>query len=182
MRRIIPGILFALGLPAWAFAQALLPDAQTDAIAALEAGVICTPVATGEIPAPGTIAGVTQIITVEPPFAAITRRVPAVLGVGFGVKSQSSLPDGLSGVFISVTHPPMGDEGITTQSFETSIRGTDPSLTFYQFDFEYELVPGFWQFEATKDGDLLFRTTFEVLPPNAVRELAELCAFGDLLS
>ena len=151
-------------------------------MASVEAGVICAPETTGTLEAPGTIAGTTHLIEEEPPFVAITRRVPAVLGIGFGVKSRSVDMAGITDVLMTVTHPPMGPEGVTKQTFETIIRGTDPSLTFYQFDFDYELVTGVWQLEASQNGEVLYRTTFEVLPPEQVAELAQVCGFEELLS
>ena len=102
--------------------------------------------------------------------------------LGFGIKSRTLDSDGLSGVEMTVTHPPMGDIGAISQTFTTTIRGTDPSLTFYQFDYDYELLPGIWQMEASFGGETLYRTTFEVLPANQVPELAEICGFTELLS
>lgn len=163
-------------------AHAQLPDFVSDQMASVEAGVICAPETTGELAAPGTIAGTTHLIAEEPPFIAVTRSVPAVLGVGFGIKSRSVDIMGLDGVTMTVTHPPMGDNAVTTQTFETVIRGTDPSLTFYQFDFDYELLPGTWQMQASAGDQVLYRATFEVLPPELVPELAQACGFEDLLS
>ena len=175
-------VLSLLALPGLAVAQAPLPDLMSDQMASVEAGVICAPETTGELEAPGTVAGTTHLIAEEPPFIAVTRRVPAVLGVGFGIKSRSVAETGIDGVLMTVTHPPMGDAAVTTQTFLTTIRGSDPSLTFYQFDFDYELLPGIWQLQASYGDDVLYRTTFEVLPPDMVPELAELCGFEDLLS
>lgn len=179
MRRLIYSLVFA---PIAALAQSLPPDTVSPLVASMEAGVICAPETTGELEAPGTIAGTTHLIAEEPPFIAVTRRVPAVLGVGFGIKSRSIAPTGLDGVLMTVTHPPMGDGGVTTQTFETVIRGNDPSLTFYQFDFDYELLPGVWQLQATLDDEVLYRASFEVLPPEMVPELAQACGFEELLS
>lgn len=151
-------------------------------IASLEAGVVCPPEAVGTAPAPNTLAGETHIIDIEPPFVSNSRRVPAVLGIGFGVKAQAASPDGLSDVTVVVTHPPMGNEAVEVQSFGTRIGGATPSLTFYQFDFGYELVPGTWQMAAMHQGEVLYKVSFEVLPPSAVPELAEVCGYLDLLS
>jgi len=157
-------------LPVVALGQAPLPDTTSDQIAQIEAGVICAPETTGTAEAPGTVA------------AAITRTVPAVLGVGFGIKARSDAPAGLFPVVMTVTHPPMGNKSVTTQTFETTIRGADASLTFYQFDFDYELLPGIWQMTATYEDTVLYRTTFEVVPPDLVPELARICGFENLLS
>lgn len=180
---IMKHIAFSLFLlPVTALAQSPLPDTIAPSIASLEAGVICAPDDLGVAQAPGTIAGTTHVITEEPPFVAVTRRVPAVLGIGFGIKSLSQDGDGLSGVVMKVTHPPMGGNGITAQTFTTTIRGTDPSLTFYQFDYDYELLPGIWQLEASLADEVLYRTTFEVVPADQVPELAEVCGYQDLFS
>lgn len=175
-------VVALLCLPVAVFAQAPQPDTTSDAMARIESGVICAPETTGVLEAPGTIAGTTHLIAEEPPFVAVTRRVPAVLGIGFGVKALSADINGIDDVLMTVTHPPMGPDGVTTQTFETIIRGTDPSLTFYQFDFDYELVTGVWQFEASQGGTVLYRTTFEVLRPEQVAELAQVCGFEELLS
>nr|WP_183525293.1 DUF3859 domain-containing protein [Yoonia ponticola] len=179
MKHVLACLLIA---PIAAFAQAPLPDLTAPAIATLQAGVICAPVSLGERLAPGTVAGTTHVINEEPPFVAATRRVPAVLGIGFGIKSQAADLDGIEGVKMTVTHPPMGASGQTVQTFPSTIRGTDPSLTFYQFDFDYELLPGIWQIEASSNGETLYRTTFEVLPAEQVPELAEICGYVDLFS
>ena len=165
-----------------ATAQAPQPDTVSPLMASVETGVICAPDSMDVRDAPGTIAGTTHVIEDEPPFVAVTRRVPAVLGIGFGIKSLTKDIGGLGDVLMTVTHPPMGDAGTTEQTFLTNIRGTDPSLTFYQFDFDYELLPGIWQMEASFGGEILYRSTFEVLPPEQVPELAEICGFTDLFS
>jgi len=176
--------LFAclLLVPSAAFAQAPLPDLTSPSIATLEAGVICAPDSLGERSAPGTVAGTTHVIEEEPPFVAVTRRVPAVIGIGFGIKSRAAALGGIPDVKMRVTHPPMGTAGQTVQSFASAIRGTDPSLTFYQFDFDYELLPGIWQIEASSNGETLYRSTFEVVPADQVPELAEICGYTDLFS
>ncbi|MFQ1701195.1 DUF3859 domain-containing protein [Loktanella agnita] len=155
---------------------------KTDPIASIEAGVICAPDAVGTAPAPNTLAGETHIIDINPPFVSHSRRVPAVLGIGFGVKTLAAQPDGLGEVTVIVTHPPMGDAAVELQSFASSIGGLDPSLTFYQFDYAYELVPGTWEMAAMRGSDVLYKVSFDVLPPALVPELAAVCGYLDLLS
>ncbi len=172
--RLMLALLFGLSLPPAAVAQ--------DAIASLRAGVICGPPVTGTAPAPDTIAGSTQLIAETPPFIAEITQVPAVIGIGFGVKVQAVDPLGLSDVTIIVTHPPMGDAGVTRQSYQSWISGTGPSTTFYQFDEDYERVTGTWTFTAVLGDEQLFSVDFEVVPPSTLPGLAAACGDGDLLS
>ncbi|RYH04323.1 DUF3859 domain-containing protein [Salipiger sp. IMCC34102] len=175
--RLTLSLLLLLATPLAAQA----PDTVSDRLSSFETGVICPPPSVGEAPAPGTVAGTTHLIEEEPPFVSNASRVPAVLGLGFGAKAQAR-GLGLADVEIEVTHPPMGPDGATRQSFRSRIDAFAPSLTFYQFDFAYELVQGLWQIEATKDGETLYRKTFEVVAPDQMPELARICGFENLLS
>lgn len=170
-------------LPALVGAQAALdPGSISPEIANLEAGVICPPESVGSSPAPGTVAGATHIIDIDPPFVSTSRRVPAVIGIGFGVKAMAADGLGLDDVTMVVTHPPMGKEQVRTQSYGTRISGVAPSLTFYQFDYPYELVTGLWQMTAVRNDEVLYHTSFEVVPARQVPELASICGFENLLS
>lgn len=174
MRILIPLLLLATPLSA--------QDKTGPAIAALETGVICPPESTGTRPAPDTVAGVTNVITDEPPFVSTVNKVPAVMGIGFGAKAMSETAFGIDNVTMTITHPPMGAEKATTQSFQTSISGVDTSITFYQFDYDYELLPGTWTMTATKGDEVLYTTTFQVVAPKDIPELAAICNFESLLS
>jgi len=166
--------------PVVAFAQE--PDMISPLVASVASGVICAPPTTGTAPAPGTVAGTTHLIDIEPAFVSHKRRVPAVLGIGFGVKAQAADIGGIPDITMTITHPEMGTSRATSQSFGSRISGDKPALTFYQFDFDYELVTGFWQMEAARGTDVFYRTTFEVVAPNEVPELAAICGFTELLS
>lgn len=122
------------------------------------------------------------MITDEPPFVSTTNRVPAVMGIGFGAKAMSQSAFGIDNVTMTITHPPMGAQKTTTQSFQTSISGVDTSITFYQFDYDYELLPGTWTMTATDGDEVLYKSTFEVVAPQKIPELAAICNFEDLLS
>lgn len=155
---------------------------RSEALVSLEAGIFCPPETAGATLAPDTLAGSTHVIDVDPPFVSHRRMVPAVLGVGFGIKAQSAMPEGITTVTARVTHPPMGPEGRTTQSFVTAISGQTPSVTFYQFDHSYELVTGTWTIAGYDDGVQLFAVSFEVVAPDRLPELSRACRFSDLLS
>ena len=176
-------IFLFLWIPAAGIAQdGPKPDMVSPLIATHESGIICAPPTLGISEAPDTVAGTTHLIKEEPNFVSQKRRVPAVIGIGFGIKAQASDIFGMPDVTVTISHPKMGKDRVKTQSFDTRISGTDKSLAFYQFDFDYELVTGIWQLEAVRGDDLLYRTTFEVLAPNEVPELATICGFENLLS
>lgn len=169
----------ALTFPMLVSAQALQFSPE---ILSLEAGVVCPPPAVGTAPAPGTVAGTTHIIEEEPPFVSTARRVPAVIGIGFGIKALAADDVGMEGVTVIVTHPPMGADQIQTQQFGTRISGVSPSITFYQFDYDYELITGQWKMVAIRENRVLYSVTFDVVPASAVPELASVCGYQDLLS
>ncbi|WP_341368276.1 DUF3859 domain-containing protein [Yoonia sp. BS5-3] len=154
----------------------------SDDIISLEAGILCPPETVGTNPAPGTITGATHVIAESPPFAANIRQVPATLGLAFGIKAQTRVPGGLNGITMTITHPPMGPEKVSEQSFTSRINDDDPSLTFFQFDHSYELVEGEWSMMVTHADMLLYKVDFTVLPPEALPEIAGLCGYLDLLS
>lgn len=168
---------------AFAFADATISSVPVSPdISVIEAGIICPPETVGSSPAPDTIAGTTHIIDEEPPFVSTTRVVPAVLDIGFGVKAQTPIEGGINQITMVVTHPAMGDTGAESQSFLTRISDVEPSLTFYQFDYSYELLPGPWTMTAMRDDEVLYQVDFEVVPPDVVPELAGACGYEDLLS
>ncbi len=159
-------------------------DLVSPRLATFQAGIICAQDITDTRPAPGTIAGITNVLVGEPDFVSTGRSVPAVIGVGFGVKSTAQTPLGYDSVIITVTHPPMGPNGVSVETYDTSINGVGApnSMTFFQFDQEYELAIGTWTITASEGGKPLFSATFDVMPPQLVPDLAAVCGYQNLLS
>ena len=171
----------ATGWGAVALAQG--SDRVTDAIGLLEAGVICAPPSIGTREAPDTVAGTTHVIEDVPPFVSTGRVVPAVLGIGFGVRAGMAGDVGQDGVTMTVTHPSFAQSGATEQSFTTYIGPQDtPGVTFYQFDYGYELALGEWVMTASVGDVMLYEVTFTVVSPTALPQLADVCGYEDLLS
>lgn len=162
-------------------------SAQTDEFKSpmlgfFEAGVLCAQDGGTVRDAPDTVAGTTHVVTDAPPFVSTGRAVPAVTGIGFGVRSGLIGTFAQDGVVMSITHPPFAGSGTTEQSFITQIgpKGS-PGITFYQFDYGYELALGDWTMTATTGGIVLYEVTFTVVPPSALPELADVCGYQDLL-
>lgn len=158
-------------------------DFVSPMLAFYEAGVLCAQEGGTVRDAPGTVAGTTHVVEDAPPFVSEGRFVPAVIGIGFGVRAGLAGPFSQDGVVMSVTHPPFAGSGATEQSFVTNIGAQDsPGITFYQFDYGYELALGDWTMSASYGGVTFYETTFTVVPPQALPQLAGVCGYLDLLS
>ncbi|PVA06382.1 DUF3859 domain-containing protein [Thalassorhabdomicrobium marinisediminis] len=150
-----------------------------------KAGVLCAQDSLETRAAPDTVAGTTHVIDEAPPFVSPGPRVPAVIGIGFGVRAGLKGDFGQDGVTMTVTHPPFtgAGKGATRQSFVTSLSTShSPSITFYQFDYPYELALGEWTMTAEAAGEILYQVSFTVVPPAALPELANACGYQDPLS
>lgn len=165
------------------FAQA--DDFKSPLLGFYDAGVLCAQDPSTVRDAPGTVAGTTHVIEEAPPFVSKGRLVPAVIGIGFGVRAGIAGDLGQDGVVMRVTHPALsgGGQGATEQTFVTTIGSElSPGITFYQFDYAYELALGDWTMTATVGDETLYEATFTVVPPSALPELAGVCGYLDLLS
>jgi len=148
-----------------------------------EAGVICAQETVVTRDAPNTVAGTTNVVEDAPPFVSRGRLVPAVLGIGFGVRAGLASDEGTDGVTMTVSHPALPQNGATEQSFVTVVGGKDtPGITFYQFDYDYELTLGDWTMTASVGAVTLYETTFTVVAPQTLPQLAGACGYLDLLS
>lgn len=159
----------------------LAADFTAPDMAFLQAGILCPPPAIAVREAPGTVAGVTNVIDVTPEFLSDGRKLPAAKGLAFGVTAQS---DAIiyDPVTIRVTHPPMGPEGTTQQEYLTRIGPEGPSISLYHLEYGYEMVTGPWSISAFAGERLLYRVEFAVVPPAQVPQLARICGFEHLLS
>lgn len=165
---------------AWGAAFAETAESVSPLIGFFEAGVLCAQDGGTVREAPDTVAGTTHVVEDAPPFVSNGRVVPAVLGIGFGVRAGLESPLTLDGVTMTVSHPQF--KGATEQSFLTTL-GTkdDPGITFYQFDEPYELALGDWTMTASYEGTVFYQATFTVVPPAALPELAGACGYLDLI-
>ncbi|MCG3269272.1 DUF3859 domain-containing protein [Yoonia sp. I 8.24] len=161
---------------------AAAPDMVSTEIAEIEIGILCAPDTVTTSPAPDTLAGITHVVDEPPSFVSNSQVVPAAFGVGFGVRSRALRAEGLDNVTIVITHPPMGDNGATTQSYTTGIDGGGGSFTFYQFDYAYELQTGQWTMTAMRNDKPLYSVSFDVVAPETRPDLASVCGYMGMLS
>jgi len=162
-------------------AQSVGRDFVSTDISTFTAGVICTPVLLGQTVAPDTIAGHTNQIGGEVHFSSASRRVPAVEGLSFGVRAATKMQD-YPRVIMTVSHPPMGNQGTTQQSWPMELVAENDRISLFSFQHDYELVRGAWSFEARSGETVLYRANFEVVDPTQVPELADMCGFAEMLS
>ncbi|SRR5690554_1330460 len=170
---ILPALLFAT--------PALAEDVVTPPVGYFEAGIVCSQEVIASEPAPDTIAGYTNVIETVPDFISTGRVVPGVIGVGFGVKSAAAGENVVLDLTVTVTHPPMGPDGVTEQSFPGRL-GSEVGISFYELELPYEVVTGEWTLTASTPKAVIWSASFTVVEPRAVPELAGVCGYADLLS
>ncbi len=162
------------------FAQST-QDIVTREVARFSAGVVCTPLIVGQNEAPGTISGFTNTIEGLVEFTSTSRRVPAVIGISFGALVTAKSFD-RSNVTVTLTHPPMGDAGVEVETYATYISATNDSPVLFSLEYDYELVTGPWRFDVSHQGQLLYTANFEVVEPQDLPELANICGYAELFS
>lgn len=150
------------------------------ALISLTQGVFCEVPSVGSIPAPGTVAGKIDLYDAIPDFQWNSARVPAVLGLSFGIKTQTGDGQLLQGVVITLTHPAFRDTGATQQTYVTALGGSGPSINAYTFDLPEEMVQGTWTFTATLDGREVYQAAFEVVSPREEPQIASSCGVAPM--
>lgn len=171
------GLSAAIGL-----AEPQPGDTVSDGIASYATGIICAVEPDRIDAAPGTVSGTKHVVHDAPDFVANSRQVPAVLGVGFGITAMAAPTEGITGTMV-VTHPPFAGTGATVQSFPSFVPSGEAGITFYQFDYEYELAIGEWTLTfVADDGVPVYSIDFDVVDPARLPDLADACGYADLLS
>lgn len=150
-------------------------------VARVTTGLFCAPPEGTHRPAPGTLAGWIHVPDQPVQMIAEGRVVPAVIGVGFGLRY--TLTDAADATVVyALSHPPMPPSGVTSQSWDGAVRAGSAGTIFFQFDTEAELQPGAWRFTARIGDEEILSADFTVVAPAQAPELAGLCRGGALLS
>jgi hypothetical protein len=135
-------------------------------------GIFCTLETTGQTQAPGTRSGFIHTVDGLPAFQwPDQRRVPATLGIAFGVMAQSQPGTAAPDAEMRVYRP--GNP--TPDVWDTGFYDSDPSFAFFRFDTADELIPGLWVFEAWSGGTRLYRVEFTVVQAAEAPGIAEAC-------
>lgn len=144
-------------------------------------GVFCAVQTEGVKEAPGTEAGAINLYSEVPEFEWNTALVPAMLGMTFGIKTDVLTDADLSGVFITVTHPPFPDSGTSEEVYITNFEVVGQNINAYSFDMPYEVQRGTWTFTATVEGKQIYSMDFKVVDPALVPNMAGSC-HGTIIS
>lgn len=141
-------------------------------VARIEVGAFCALQDMDQAPAPGTLSGWIHVPDGEISFHWPDRQVvPATIGIAFGVKARLA-PGGLvPDAEMRVYRP----DRTTPEIWPTGFSDLDASVAFFRFDYEHELVPGTWRFQAWDGPTMLYEVEFEVVPAAALPQIAEAC-------
>lgn len=141
-------------------------------IAVLELGVFCAWQQMERAPAPGTATGWIHV-----PLDAIEftwkdqQVVPAVIGMGFGIKAT-----GAKGFETAVGEVKVWRPGRKTpETWASDITDFGPTLAFFRFDEASELLPGTWVIEGWDRDRMLYRVEFLVVPAATLPGMAGAC-------
>ncbi len=147
-----------------------------------EIGLHCPYEITRTDKAPDTEAGHIDRFDGDGQAIALTTTVPGILGLAFGVEIALAEGVTLPGAELVITHPPMGDAGITEQRWTPNLTQGDFALDLYRFDLPYEILMGTWTMSLMYDGQAQMRVEFDVVPPPAGMTLDSLCSGEQTLS
>ena len=146
-------------LPGLAFSKAQTPGASYFA-----QGAFCAVEIIGEEKAEGTISGTLNLVDGPPTFYTTGSLVPAQVGIGFGIHLDVA-PQFSGTATVTTTHPPMGENGVTAQSWVTDYSPGAIAYNGFTFEYDYELVPGDWTISAESNGRLIYHAKFTVVNP-----------------
>ncbi len=123
------------------------------------------------ISSPETPSGITRVPAGAPIFVSATNRIPARIGIRFGMTYEINnlpVPDGEVEITKIAKHPLITKPDGTTSTGFTFVEkqlvkdGHVVGWTGYGFDHDYELATGRWEFEMQFDGKTLCKQEFVV--------------------
>lgn len=127
--------------------------------------------------APGTVLGYITLTEAATDATVVTTRVPASLGISFGVSLRLAEGLGEQVAEFRVTHPTNIPGKSVTERWNTGFSANGPSLNRFSFDYPEELAQGRWTMEVVhRNGEVMFRQVFDVVAPDAAADILSKCS------
>lgn len=165
------GMLFAVASLALAAGHAFAgPSAGYDGkrIASMDVGIFCRDgVGASRSEESDTIKGTVDRLDRNPTLVKQTQAIPAIDQIMFGVEAREALENGV--VTITVTHPPLGRDRVTSESWETQMDPSATTVHSYYLGLSDGNPVGRWSIVGTARGRLLFEAEFDVVPRKGAR-------------
>lgn len=147
------------------------PSVTYDAkrIASMDVGIFCRDgVGASRSDESGTIKGTVERLDRNPTLAKQTRTIPAIDQIMFGVEAREAKENGV--VTITVTHPPLGRDRVTSESWETQMDPSGTTVHSYYLGLSDGNPVGRWSIVATARGRVLFEAEFDVVPRKGAKD------------
>ena len=158
----VPRVLLTISL--WLIAQSGFAETRAPGASTFSFGIYCAEEGLEQVEAEDTISGVVNLLPYTPEFVRRTPVIPARLGIGFGVH-VTVLPEFAGTAVIETTHPPMGPNGVTVETWVTDFTADRVSHNGFTFEHDYELVQGDWSISASINGRLIYHVDFTIVDP-----------------
>jgi hypothetical protein len=140
--------------------QSVLQDPQR--ITDIAVGIFCRDgVGFSKSTDPGTIKGTVDRMDRVPNLVMETQVVPAIDKIMFGVLAREKVENGT--VLITVTHPPLGPQGLTVESWNTQMETGKHTVHAYYLGLSDGDPRGRWTITGASDDGLLFYAEFDVV-------------------
>jgi len=108
-------------------------------------------------------------------YDVITTTVPARQGLAFGITYRALETAGNGRLTASVTHPPMGEQGVVRQTWDMlGFQGFMGAMN-YALEDDFELVPGDWTFRLHAGDQMLIEMSFEMVGQSQAPEVMKTC-------
>ena len=128
------------------------------------------------LPAPGTVLGYVHITRTDTEATVVTTRVPATLGIAFGVALRAPADQPDFNAEFRITHPTATPGERITERWVSHFSPQGPVLNQFRFEFPEELNTGLWVMEVYHADARIFRQAFEVVAPEAAGDILAQCS------
>lgn len=109
-----------------------------------------------------TIDGTVDRFDTAPDLVKQTQVIPALDGLLFGVSGRGA-PGGDLVVTMEVVHPPLGEKGITRETWEAWYPNDRITMNGYTLGLDRGSPIGTWTVSAKRNGKMVFEVQFEVV-------------------